>query len=298
MTLEWVMHVKNYKLTLDKNFCVSCQICNLACPKEAITINKKLIDNEKNGKNIIDINLEKCNFCGICNIICPFGAIKLSKNGENSISVIEKNSFPQLIRKIEINSLCCPKECDDCKDACPLSLISISKKSYSGKIVSDIKNMSISEKKRVKIEINVKKEYCPTCRVCEFKCAPGVIKVKKIIEGKIVINQKNCPKGCKECVDACPIPEAIFISEDSKKVNVNELFCVYCGACKVVCPEENALLLKRTKIYHAPTRSGAWNKALERLTSQVDAVKEFKAKGSLKAKEMVSRKVAFDEVIR
>ncbi|MBK5133645.1 4Fe-4S binding protein, partial [Candidatus Bathyarchaeota archaeon] len=123
LTLEWVMHVKNYKLTLDKNFCVSCQICNLACPKEAITINKKLIDNEKNGKNCIDIDLEKCNFCGICDIICPFGAIKLSKNGENSISVIEKNSFPQLIRKIEINSLCCPKECDDCKDACPLSLI-------------------------------------------------------------------------------------------------------------------------------------------------------------------------------
>ena len=93
------MHVKNFKLTLDKTFCVSCQICNLACPKEAITINKKLIDNKKTGKNSIDINLEKCNFCGICDIICPFGAIKLSKNGENSISVIEKNSFPQLIRK-------------------------------------------------------------------------------------------------------------------------------------------------------------------------------------------------------
>ncbi|MCJ7713005.1 hypothetical protein MUO66_00900, partial [Candidatus Bathyarchaeota archaeon] len=240
----------------------------------------------------------KCNFCGICDIICPFGAIKLSKNGENSISVIEKNSFPQLIRKIEINSLCCPKECDDCKDACPLSLISISKKSYSGKIVTDIKNMSISEKKRVKIEINIKKEYCPTCRVCEFKCAPGVIKVKKIIEGKILINQKNCPKGCKKCVDACPIPEAIFLSKDSKKVHVNELFCVYCGACKVVCPVENALLLKRTKMYHTPTRSGTWNKALERLTSRVDAIKEFKAKSSLRAKDMVSRRVNFEEKIR
>ncbi|MCJ7712978.1 hypothetical protein MUO66_00765, partial [Candidatus Bathyarchaeota archaeon] len=202
------------------------------------------------------------------------------------------------IRNIEINTQCCPKECDECKDACPLSLISISKINYAGKIVTDIKNMSISERERVKIEINIKKEYCPTCRVCEFKCATGVIKVKKNIEGKILINQKNCPKGCKKCVDACPIPEAIFLSKDSKKVNVNELFCVYCGACKVVCPVENALLLKRTKIYHTLTRSGAWNKALERLTSQVDAVKEFKAKGSLKAKDMVSRKVAFDEVIR
>ena len=55
---------------------------------------------------------------------------------------------------------------------------------------------------------------------------------------------------------------------------------------------------KRTKIYHTPTRSGAWNKALERLTSQTDAIKEFKAKGSLKAKEMVERKFFYDEAIR
>ena len=292
------MHVKNYKLTLNKKFCVNCQICSLACPKEAIIINSQLKDKEKNSKKIIDIDLEKCNFCGICDIICPFGAIKLTKNGKNSISVLEKNSFPQLIRNIEVNSISCPKDCIECENACPLSLISISKKDYDGKIVKDINKMSSTQKQRVKIELNIKKEHCPTCRVCEFKCAPGVIKVKKNIEGKILINQEKCPKECKECVNACPIPEAIFLSKDSKKVNVDELFCVYCGACKVACPVENALLLKRTKIYHTPTHSGAWNKALERLTSQANAVKEFKAKGSLKAKEMVSRKVVFDEVIR
>jgi formate hydrogenlyase subunit 6/NADH:ubiquinone oxidoreductase subunit I len=42
LTLEWVLHVKNYKLTLDKNRCVGCQICSLACPKEAIKTQKKL----------------------------------------------------------------------------------------------------------------------------------------------------------------------------------------------------------------------------------------------------------------
>jgi 4Fe-4S ferredoxin len=265
----------------------------LACPKEAITINQG-----ETNKNKVDIDLKKCNFCGICDIICPFGAIKLTINGENSISVLEKKSFPQLIRNIEVNTKACPKECDECEDSCPLSLISIFKVDYKGKTVTDLKNMSPNQKKRVQIKLHIKKENCPTCRVCEFKCEPGVIKVQKNIEGKILINQEKCPKDCKECIDACPIPEALYLSKDSKKANVNELFCVYCGACKVACPVDEALFLKRTKIYHTPTRSGAWNKALERLTSQADAIKEFKAKGSMKAKEMVSRKFSFDEVVR
>jgi len=41
LTIEWDLHVKNYKLTLDKKRCVSCQVCTLACPKEAVTTQKQ-----------------------------------------------------------------------------------------------------------------------------------------------------------------------------------------------------------------------------------------------------------------
>lgn len=299
LTLEWVLQVKDYKLTLDKERCVGCQICSLACPKEAITLQKQPKNpGEKAQKARVDIDLEKCIFCGICDVSCPYGAIKFTLNGEHAVSVLDKESYPEMVRDIKVDTRQCPKDCVECEDACPLSLIKITRVGFDGKQVEDVSSLPESQKKRVQLNLDIQKEYCPTCRVCEFKCAPGAIKVRKFIEGKIAIDQKKCPDGCTDCLDVCPITGALYLSDKDKKVYVNELFCVYCGACKVVCPVEDALTLKRTKIHHTPVRSGAWNKALERLTSPLDAVKELKARGSQKAKETVCRRFVFEEEIR
>ena len=299
LSLEWVLHIKNFKLTLDKARCAGCQICRLACPKDAIKLERQTkVKGQKTQKAKIDIDLEKCNFCGICDVACPYGAIKLTLNGEHALSVLDKESFPQLIRDIKTDTSQCPKDCIDCEDACPLSLIKVNRVGYDGKPVEDVTALTPSQRKRVQINLDIKKEYCPTCRVCEFKCASGVIKVGKLIEGKISIDQAKCPEGCTDCLDVCPIKGALYLSEKDNKVYVNELFCDYCGACKAVCPVDEALTLKRTKIHHAPVRSGAWNKALEKLTSPVDAVKELKARGSQKAKEAVCRRFVFEEEVR
>jgi 4Fe-4S ferredoxin len=122
--------------------------------------------------------------------------------------------------------------------------------------------------------------------------------VRKFIEGKIAIDQAKCPEGCRDCLDVCPITGALYFSEADNKVYVNELFCDYCGACKAVCPVDEALMLKRTKIIHTPVHSGAWNKALQRLTSPVDVAKELKAASSRKAREQVSRRFVMEEKIR
>jgi 4Fe-4S ferredoxin len=299
LTLEWILHVKRYKLTLDKKRCVGCQICSLACPKDAIKIEKQpKVQKQKAKKALVDIDLEKCNFCGICDVSCPYGAIKLTLNDEHVLSVLDKESFPELIRDIKVDTHQCPKDCVKCEEACPLSLIKITRVGYDGKPVENVNSLPPSQRQRVQINLDIQKEYCPTCRVCEFKCSPGAIKVRKFMEGKIAIDQKKCPSGCTDCLDVCPITGALYLSDKDNKVYVNELFCDYCGACKVVCPVDDALMLKRTKVLHTPVRSGAWNKALEKLTSPVSTVKELKALGSQKAKEAVCRRFVCEEKIR
>jgi 4Fe-4S ferredoxin len=299
LTLEWILHVKNYKLALDKARCMGCQICSLACPKDAIKLEKQpKVQGEKAKRAKVDIDLAKCNFCGICDVCCPYGAIKFTLNGEHALSVLEKESFPELIRDIKVDTRQCPKDCVECEDACPLSLIKVTRLTYDGKPVENLESLTPSQRKHVQVNLAIQKEYCPTCRVCEFKCAPGVIKVRKFMEGKIAINQAKCPEGCTDCLDVCPITGALYLSDKDKKVYVNELFCDYCGACKVVCPVDEALMLKRTKIFHSPVRSGAWNKALEKLTSPVEMAKELKAKGSQKAREAVCKRFVFEEAVR
>lgn len=299
LSLEWRLHLKNFKVTLEKKRCVGCQICSLACPKEAIKLEKQSkLEGQKAKKAFVDIDLKKCNFCGICDVTCPYGAIRLTLNGEHALNVLEKESFPELIRDIVVDTNQCPKDCGECEDVCPLSLIKIKRVGYDGKQVENIDSLTQSQKRRVKISLDIGKEYCPTCRICEFKCEPGAIKVRKMIEGKISIDQKKCPEGCTNCLDVCPIKGTLFLSDDDNKVYINEIFCDYCGACKVVCPIDEALIIERTKIHHSPVRSGAWNKALEKLTSPVNAAKELKTRGSQKAKESVCRRFAFEETIR
>jgi 4Fe-4S ferredoxin len=290
LMLEWVLHVKDYKLILDKNRCAGCQICSLACPKEAIKVTKQpKAEGEKAIKAKVDIDLAKCNFCGICDVLCPYGAMKITLDGQHLLSVVEKESFPLLIRDIQVDPSKYAASSKKCEDACPLNLIKVSIFAADGKAPEDVSSMKKKKRARRQVEINVEKDRCPCCRICEFRCPEGVIRVRKFLYGMMVINTQKCPEGCRDCLDVCPLTGVLYFSDEDKKVHANEMFCVYCGACMVVCPVEKALELKRTKICHTPVSSGAWNKALERIASPIEMTKELKAKDSQKAVEAVER---------
>jgi 4Fe-4S ferredoxin len=266
----------------------------LACPKEAIKLEKQPKTLGKKAKKAkIDIDLPRCNFCGICDILCPYGAVKVEVNGKHVLSVVDKESFPQLIRDVQVHASKCPTDCVECENACPLDLIKASLVTPDGRTVQHGDSLVEQEKADAKVKIDVQKEYCPCCRICEFKCPEGVMNVRKFLYGKILIHPEKCPDGCTDCLDVCPITGALYLSDQDKKVYPNETFCVYCGACKAVCPVESALELKRTRISHTPLRSGAWNKTLERLASPIEVTKELKAKGARRARDSVEKRLGW-----
>jgi len=290
LLLERIHHAKRYALVVDKDLCVGCEICKTVCPREAIKVtraNKKM--GEKTLNPVIDVDLDKCHFCGICNSICPFGAITVLIDNKNILSVVEKESFPELIREIRVDPTKCDSSCADYENACPLNLITVTYRTNEGKEIPNANALSEKERESLKPEITVKQERCPCCRLCELEGPSDALQVKPIFSGVLKINESKCPEGCRDCLDVCPIKGALYLSEDGK-IKVNELYCVYCGACRIACPVEGALELQRTSVRHTSIKSGAWNKALEKLASTKEISKELRAKSAAKAREAVDRR--------
>jgi len=295
LTLEWILHVQRIKLTLEKTRCVGCQICTLVCPKSAVTTTKQPRGTDGKARKVsIDVDLAKCNFCGLCDLICPYGAIKVTTNGKHQLSVVEKESFPELIRDIHVDTGKMSFEQVEHKKLCPLDLIHVTAQTSEGTTIENVECLTRDGRDELTVKIDIEKEHCPCCGVCEVKL-PGIMHVRKILNGKITVHQDNCPAGCKDCLDVCPITETLYVSDQDGKVHVNELYCTYCGACKLACPIEEALELKRTHVCHTPVHSGAWNKALERLTSTIEMSKELKTKGSFKTREAVKKAFRLEE---
>jgi 4Fe-4S ferredoxin len=250
------------------------------CPREAIEVTKTpKIEGEKAKTPTVAISEEKCTYCGMCEALCPFGALSTKVNGERVIPVVDSESFPQLIREITVDETKCGVECLEIEEACPFDLIKVS--------------LPTQYSKEDKVTVDIDKDSCPCCQLCETKVPDGAIRVEKIFHGNLRINREKCPEGCHDCLDVCPIPGVLYLLDDGK-VHVNELHCIYCGVCRIVCPEEGALELNRTRIRHTEVRSGAWNKALEKLASTRAVTKELKTKSGKRLKESVEKR--FPEV--
>ncbi len=275
LVVEMILHAKRYSLTLNKKKCVGCGICMEICPREAIEVTPTpKAEGEEAKTPIVAINKEKCTYCGICEAICPFGAVTTRINGEHVIPVVESDSFPQLIREITVDETKCGLEYTEIEEACPLDLIKVSVKAKDGKD---------------KVTVEIDKESCPCCRLCVTKFPEGTISVKQMLEGNLRIYSDKCPAGCHDCLDVCPISSVLYLTEDGK-MNVNETNCVYCGTCRIVCPEKEALELTRTRIHHTEIHSGAWNKALEKLASTKAVTKELKTNSGKRLTQVVENR--------
>lgn len=286
LSIGQVLYSKRYNLILDRNFCKGCDVCSIVCPREAISL--KPLSKTTDGKArtpIVHVDVEKCDYHAICATMCPFGAISISINDQTRLPVVEKEAFPELIRQIEVDSDNCIPGCKICEEKCPLKVISVRFQPITAEeaVKRGIKAVSGDEPKRTIVDVD--KQHCATCKVCEAACPAQVIKVEKFFNGNIQIDQEKCPEGCHDCLEVCPV-NALYL--ENGKVYPNNEFCIYCRACVNVCPKPEALEVVRTSVRHSEVKSGAWNKSLEKLASVAGVRRELSAKRMIKAKNAVS----------
>ena len=92
-------------LYVDLDQCISCLLCEKACPIECIKIEdvriEKIMITDVDGRptpkvkepTLFDINMYKCMYCGLCVDPCPTGAIRFTKEFEGATANIQNLHF-------------------------------------------------------------------------------------------------------------------------------------------------------------------------------------------------------------
>jgi 4Fe-4S ferredoxin len=279
LVLERKTLAKRHVLKLDEDRCVGCGICEAICPKQAPKLSPSVTQEGRLLKKPrVDFEADKCVFCGECVDLCPTNAIKMEINDEQRIPIFEVEAFPTLRKLISVDAKKCwygaiSAACDlVCQKECPTEAIEVT-----------VRDVGEEPEGRI-VDFKVLEEDCIFCKKCEAACPENAISVIKPFRGLLQVDANLCPEGCQICVDICP-SEALSVDE-SKKLVVNKEFCIHCGACQQVCPED-AIKAERTEVLHTDVKSGAWIKALEKLTSYESVVKEMGSKSEKKKRARI-----------
>lgn len=294
MRIQRAMVTRNYALIWDLDRCVGCQICPIACPKDALThIPAELENGRIVRKPSVDVDETKCVNCGICVVMCPTHAIQLTINGKKEVPVQEYEAFPELIAKTIFK-----KEHFD-----------FSKKDFV------IHNCSAGviryDEQRETMRVDF--DNCIHCRQCEI-ASEGAFTVHQPWTGSVELHRERCEEGCLACADVCPT-RALHI-QDGKLV-LADYYCIKCGACMNVCPikpvyaeeefefesqgvqisrtlqrlanpDELAIKVERWQVNHSPVSSAVWVEVLRKLGDDKAAMVEVDRKRALRRADLLA----------
>lgn len=268
-TLIRPMVLRRSELVVDHEACCGCVICKLVCPHGSISLSAgELTQGRVTVAPRLDIDPATCSMCGECVLVCPTHALSMTIDGKPEIPVISGKAFPFLLRNVRVDQRAAQASTDTSYiDNCPVGAI-------SADIALDDAGRALSVR-----NVEVDRAKCIACTRCMELGPEGVFSITKPFQGRVRLDVSLCPTGCQACADVCPTKT---ITYDGQQVNVDERFCLFCGACEHVCPAKGAVAVQRTGILHTPIESGAWTKALEKLVAYEAVVREYDRKGQLR----------------
>ncbi len=237
------------KISINKEQCVTCGMCEKNCPSGCINSKEKNIDNET------------CVRCLKCLGVCPKGGIKLDKvekqEAEEKFSLkrrqliigtaviavfgsmiktglVLKDKLVEKVKDIILPAGAVDKDrlankclnCNLCVQNCPNKILVKTDENFPA----------------VHIDYSKGKKLCKfDCHKCGEVCPSGAIKRLTLEQkqntriGMAMIIEDKC-KHCNACVSACP--KGAIIKVEGKAPILNAQKCIGCGACKATCYHE------------------------------------------------------------
>lgn len=165
----------------------------------------------------------ECVRCNLCVEECPVEAITKTR--------------PKRPAKILDNCV----KCEICAQTCPVGCINMveSTATVDEDVEYHLKDLKIPHRILRMKNIELDKDKCKPCGICEQFCPTGAITEE---EDEVVIDRDLCV-GCGACVNVCP-RKAIVLERElgpvikTKKLLVDQEACVQCQVCEENCPVE------------------------------------------------------------
>ena len=292
--LERWMVTRHYVMTWDLDRCVGCQIGPLVCRKDAVIhVDGEVMDGRLTKKPSVDIDPEKCVLCGMCEIVCPKNAITLTINDKRENPVLMYDAFPALIQSnVFDRDKFDWKKKDFVIDNCPTDVISYDEE-HDTLLVDDehcirCRQCEIASGGAFQVvqpwqgSVELRREKCVEgCFACADICPTRALRINN--EGNLVLADYFCIK-CGACMQVCPIkPEVEGYEVTFESLGVTKTVT----HTRVTNVKDLPIWVERWRVRHEPVQSAAWIEALGKMASDKAGAVEIDSKRALKRRDLL-----------
>ena len=232
---------------LDFSRCVSCYNCLTVCPTKGINYsfvldNKKLISEEN-----VDLKKREFVFSLAASILAPITSIlaqtKIVAKNPSRVPIFKKNPVtpPGSLSIEHFTSKC--TACNLCVSACPVQVLQPSFLDYG--ILGIMQPKMDYQTSFCNFECVICSQVCPSGAILPIE--PGKKKITQL--GKVTFVKDNCivfteKTDCGACAEHCPTKAVSMVPYKEGSVQIANLrmpqvqneYCIGCGACEFACP--------------------------------------------------------------
>jgi len=304
ITLERAMVTRHYVMTWDLDRCVGCQIGPLVCPKDSVIhVEGEIADGRLAKKPSVDIDAETCVLGGMCEVMCPKNAITLTINGKRENPVLEYGAFPDLIQSTTFDREAFDwSKKDFVIDNCPTNVISYDEAADT-LVVDDehcirCRQCEIASQGAFHVvqpwqgQVILRTEKCiEGCLACADICPTRALHINN--EEALVLADYFCIK-CGACMQVCPVKpeyvehEVVVESQGVSKTVVHQ---------RITNSEELPILVERWRVGHTPVQSASWIEALTKMADDKVGAVEIDSKRALKRRDLLKALVGARELL-